>query len=960
MKRLMITPLMLSNTAVTLPAKVTASMLLGLLLAGCSSSAPSSTNRLADLPAFDRSILSEQPMVSEQQLDSLYQQILTLAPAAQTRQKILYRLSQMHTSQLERQELAPEQEQQALQQLISRYQQLLQDYPDDPNNELIRYQLARSYDLTAQQQACLEQLDTLLQLYPHSVFSSEAWFRKADIHYSRAQYEQALAAYQSVLDGSDLPLRRHARYMAGWSYFKLQQFASADEQFLALLDDTYQQTQSQQDDASVQSLRTEVLNILSISLSYQQQAQSVQPLLARVSYGRGERPLGAIAELYQALAQFLQQKQLNAASLAAYQDFIQHYADSIEAARFQAILIDTHLSVGDAVAALNAQQQYIRLFGPESAFWRKASTEALLEAQPRLLQYLDYFAREQFSQTQTQQAAARQQAFALSIPWWQQLLAVLTSPKLAGSAQHQQALATYNVADVRYLLAESYQGSGERALALPLYIALGFTEQQSGTLFSAQDAAYKALLLSSSLSEADDTVARGHWQLQTEFIRQHSTHPAAQQVALQQLQQRYTEQDYAAVIANSTVVTQWQHLSQPALVQEAAFLHSQSELALARYADAERSISALLADPQQPALSASRKALLNEQLASSIYQQAQQAGISQLAVSGHLQRLLGSLADSPYHEAAAYQQIEMALAQGEQTLAISQLLAFISRYPQSERLSAAKAHLLQSYEQTGQWQQAADMLMAVQRNAAEPQQQREALYLAAQYYQRAEKTQAAIDAWRSYANRFTTPHVLAQEARFNLTQLYQATNDVYRRNFWLDKIAGFEQNNASSGTARTQQLAAQALLALGQHESMLFSGVRLAHPLKQSLQKKRQHMSAAIRHYEQSMQYGVASVLSEAQFRVAELYQQMASALLESDRPKGLDALALEEYDLLLEEQAYPFEEQAIAIYQQNTRLTQQQVWDNWVEQSFARLAQLLPAKFDKPAAFNGVADDAY
>ena len=119
-------------------------------------------------------------------------------------------------------------------------------------------------------------------------------------------------------------------------------------------------------------------------------------------------------------------------------------------------------------------------------------------------------------------------------------------------------------------------------------------------------------------------------------------------------------------------------------------------------------------------------------------------------------------------------------------------------------------------------------------------------------------------------------------------------------------------------------------------------------------------MSAAIKHYEQSMQYGIASLLTEAQFHVGELYQQMAAALLASDRPKGLDALALEEYELLLEEQAYPFEEQAIAIYQQNTRLTEQQVWDTWVQQSFARLAQLLPAKFDKTEVYLEVADEVF
>ena len=85
------------------------------LLSGCSV-APDNIKRprLADLPAFDRSMLLTPPEVNEQQLDLLYQQILTLQPAPQTRQKILYRLSQMHTRQLEQQELPPAQEREAL------------------------------------------------------------------------------------------------------------------------------------------------------------------------------------------------------------------------------------------------------------------------------------------------------------------------------------------------------------------------------------------------------------------------------------------------------------------------------------------------------------------------------------------------------------------------------------------------------------------------------------------------------------------------------------------------------------------------------------------------------------------------------------------------------------------------------------------------------------------------------
>ena len=69
---------------------------------------------------------------------------------------------------------------------------------------------------------------------------------------------------------------------------------------------------------------------------------------------------------------------------------------------------------------------------------------------------------------------------------------------------------------------------------------------------------------------------------------------------------------------------------------------------------------------------------------------------------------------------------------------------------------------------------------------------------------------------------------------------------------------------------------------------------------------------------------------------------------MNSERPDGLDALALEEYEFLLEEQAYPFEEKAIALYEVNV----QRAWDGMqsadIEQSYRALAELMPARYDK------------
>lgn len=930
---------------------------LSLVLLGCSSS-DTATNRprLGDIRAFDYSILQQDAPVTEQQLAQLYQQILQLEPAAQTRQKIQYRLSQMQTAALDKAEYSPEEESEQLQQLIAQYQQLLSQYPTDPNNELIRYQLARSYDLLGLQQQCLEQLELFLQQYPQSDFAPEVWFRKADIHYSRSHYADALDAYLQVLDSKVTELVQHARYMSGWSYFKLQQFEQADEQFLRVLDRNYSGYLA--DAGLQQSLQQEVLRTLSVSLSYQQQGDSLQALLRRVPYYQTERPLELVETLYRALAEFLAEKQLLSASLDTYRLFISDYPATLAAARLQLLLIEHYLADADADRAQAEQQRYISLFGYQTAFWQQASGAELTEVAPLLLQYLDYFSRKQYLSAQQQTGASQAQAFSAVLPMWQQMLSILAEPLLQNAGLQQQ----YSSADLRYLLAESYVGATLNEQALALYTELGYQALPGkASLFSAEDAAYKALLLADKLSPAYQDNGARLWQQQTDFVRVHSQHSAAQQVALQQLQQRYNSARYAEVLTHSNSVIDWPHPAQTnaTYVLEARFLHSQSELALNQYASAEASISALL-NSSRKALGVMRVQQLTEQLASSIYQQAQQPQLADDDVLAHLARLLQTLPDSAYHQAAAYQQISL-MHQAQQFTAVIPLLKrFIAQYANSERYLSAKALLLDSYEQAGQWGDAAAELLQLAGSSSDEQQQREALYLAAQYQHKAGDSDGALNSYRSYANRYPQPHLLAQEARQQLAGLYQQKQDKYRQNFWLDKITSFEQQFAGDGNDRSRQLAAEAALALARHESNLYSAVRLGHPLRSSLAKKRQHMTVAIKRLEQSMQYGIAGLYSEAQFRVAQLYQQMATALLQSDRPKGLDELALEEYELLLEEQAYPFEEQAIAIYQQNARLTHQQLWDDWIAQSFAQLAALLPAKFDKTEQYTEVADDAF
>ena len=65
-------------------------------------------------------------------------------------------------------------------------------------------------------------------------------------------------------------------------------------------------------------------------------------------------------------------------------------------------------------------------------------------------------------------------------------------------------------------------------------------------------------------------------------------------------------------------------------------------------------------------------------------------------------------------------------------------------------------------------------------------------------------------------------------------------------------------------------------------------------------------------------------------------------------RVLGDRVLFVEQYEILLEEQAFPFEEKAIDLFKANTDRAPNGVYDAWVQQSFERLARLMPARYAK------------
>ena len=56
--------------------------------------------------------------------------------------------------------------------------------------------------------------------------------------------------------------------------------------------------------------------------------------------------------------------------------------------------------------------------------------------------------------------------------------------------------------------------------------------------------------------------------------------------------------------------------------------------------------------------------------------------------------------------------------------------------------------------------------------------------------------------------------------------------------------------------------------------------------------------------------------------------------------------MELEQYDILLEEQAYPFEEKALEVYAINRDKVRDDIYDEWIAKSFEALAEMNPTVY--------------
>jgi tetratricopeptide (TPR) repeat protein len=289
--------------------------------------------------------------------------------------------------------------------------------------------------------------------------------------------------------------------------------------------------------------------------------------------------------------------------------------------------------------------------------------------------------------------------------------------------------------------------------------------------------------------------------------------------------------------------------------------------------------------------------------------------------------------------------------------AIKTLEDFRQRFPNHPLQPEVSKKLAVVYLEKGSWASAAGEFERLAAANKDPKIARDAQWQAAELYEKANAKPAAAKAYERYLAQYPQPLEGAVEARYRLARFAHDAGNATRESSLMREIYQADLAGGAARTDRTRYLGATAALAMAEPVADSYRSVQLVEPLQRQLKLKKQKMEETLKAYSVAADYGVADVTTAATYRIAMVYRDFGKALMASERPKKLSKAELEQYNVLLEEQAFPFEEKATELHELNARRAATGVYDKWVKSSFDALRELRPVRYGKTEVSEGVVD---
>lgn len=815
---------------------------------------------------------------------------------------------------------------------IARYEDYLKAFPNDPGNDRVYYQIARAHEQGGDLETALKTLDTLVAKYPQTSYLAEAQFRRGELLFTTQNYAKAEQAYAIVLKG-DAKGAYHDRalYMHGWSLFKQAKVEEALGSFFGVLDAKVANRAGGAELESLEGLTRgdrelveDTFRVASLSLANLQGAESIPAYVTTDTRRSYEfRVYQQLGELY------IKQDRIKDAA-DAFGTFAKRAPLHAQAPQLQARVIDIYQANGFANQALDAKKDYVSRYGVQSEF-RKANPEGWEAAQPLVKTHMAELARHHHALAQKSKLSSDYQE---AVKWYRAYLG--SFPNDPEAAQNNFLLAELLYEDKRF--SEAAVEYEKAAYQYPVHA-------------KSADAGYSALLSYAALEKTSQPaqvaeLQRTGVESALRFAKAFPTDTRAGTVLTNTAEKLFALRDERAAAVAQQVLA----LDPPASTAQrrvAWTVVAHTSFDSGAFERAERAYVEVLA--LTPEKEAGRNELV-ERLAATVYKQgekARAAGQLRDAV-GHFNRVAVVAPLSAVRATAQFDAAAALIALKDWDGAARSLEDFRQRYPKHPLQAEVGGKLAVAYMEKGNWSQAAGEFERLSASSADPKVARGALWQAAELHEKGGARALATKAYERYLKQYPDPLETNLEARYRLAQIAKKDGNSKREMALMQEIFQADQRAGGARTNRTRYLAAMGALAMAEPTLDAYRKVTLVEPLAKNLKLKKAKMDDVLKAYGVAANYGVADVTTAATYHIAALYQDFGKSLMGSQRPKKLSKLELEQYNLMLEEQADPFAEKSTELHEVNARRTKEGIYDQWVKRSFDSLKELRPLRYGK------------
>ncbi len=811
---------------------------------------------------------------------------------------------------------------QRLQRTIDLLSTSVRDYPDAKGNDSLLYQLAKAQAQNNQHDESIESLSILVEKFPLSPFYVESQFRIAEDAFSIQDYSAAEYAYSEVILSPENEIfYEKAMFKRGWARFKQQYYLDAIEDLTEAVTNhnfgTYKSLNMTDKDQFDEYFRA-----IALSFIYHDDRDVLAEYFkSRPDFRYSYNSYRVAGDLY------LKQERFTDA-VETHRHFIKHFPESDNIPYSYLKIIEIWKDSGFNQQIYSAIEDFYRAFNPASQYWVDQNENSKVNRITRrsLREYVVLMTGYFHNRYQSSQ---QNHDYRQSDKWYQRYL------------EHYQAYARQD--NIYFLYGELLTQKNNNKPALNYYELAAFDNDQ----ILHKESAYAAIVLSNNLfiQTNEKTYLDRYINYSKHFSRQYSGDSRGFQVLLDAAEQAYLNKEYANAIELADLSLANNKQANPF---QATQIKASAYFSLNEFEESETLYTALIT-----ANSLNRKQYreFKNNLALSIYRLAETAINNDDIARAihHFARISNIVPDTEIAASGLYDAIASNMKHRQWKDAITQIKRFQAIYPRHKFSNDVSKKLSVAYLSSNQGIKAAVEFEKIAQTDSNHEVKAAAQWQAATIYEEKAKFRDAIKAYQKYAASFKKPYAQKLEAMAKVASLYTRIQSPKSSRNWYAKIIKEDEralNNMRTDSSR--QITSAAYLELARYQMAQFDSIKLTLPLKKSLRRKKAAMQKSVRLFGRAALNKIYDITTEATYSIGNIYDDFSQALLSSDRPSNLNEEELDQYEILLEDQAFPFEDKSIEFFEINLARIKDGLYNDWIAKSLKELKSLFPARYDR------------